>query len=67
MSAAFPFIAADRVRAAEACGVGTTTIDEAVRDDELIAHYVGTKPVFRAADLDEWIRSLPTEKAGRAS
>lgn len=59
---AFPFIAAERTKAAEACGVGTTTLDAAVANDDLIAHYIGKKPVFRAADLDEWIRSLPTER-----
>lgn len=61
----FPFISADRTEAAEACGVGVTTIDEAVRSGELIVHYVGTKPIFRAADLDEWVRSLPTERPER--
>lgn len=63
----YPFIAADRTRAAEACSVGVTTLDEAVKADELIAHYVGNKPIFRAADLDEWVRSLPTEKPVRAA
>lgn len=64
---AYPFIAADRTKAAEACSVGVTTLDEAVKASELIAHYVGNKPIFRAADLDEWVRSLPTERPERAA
>ncbi|WP_435741451.1 hypothetical protein [Nocardioides sp. SYSU DS0663] len=61
----FPFIAADRTRAAEACGLGVTTLDAAVKSSELTAHYVGDKPIFRAVDLDEWIRSLPTGSSAR--
>lgn len=46
----------------EATGLSKTTIRAAVDNGDLIAHYVGRKPVFRAVDLDEWIRSLPTER-----
>lgn len=45
-----------------ATGIGETTIKAAIRDNELIAHYVGNKLVIRAADLDDWIQSLPTER-----
>ena len=45
-----------------ASGIGETTIKAAIRDNELIAHYVGNKLVIRAVDLDEWIQSLPTER-----
>lgn len=46
-----------------ATGIGETTIKKAIADGDLIAHYVGVKTVIRAADLDEWIASLPTERA----
>lgn len=49
--------------AVAATGVGETTLTAAIRDGDLIAHYVGRKIVIRAADLDEWIGSLPTERA----
>lgn len=45
-----------------ATGIGETTIKTAIRENELIAHYVGNKLVIRAADLDDWIQSLPTER-----
>lgn len=48
--------------AISATGIGETTIKAAIRDNELIAHYVGNKLVIRAADLDDWIQSLPTER-----
>lgn len=63
----YPFISADRATSAAACGVGETTLDKAVKEGELIPHYVGNKPVFRAVDLDEWVRSLPTERRGSAA
>lgn len=62
---AFGFVATDTLGAVEATGISKTTIQDAVKAKNLIAHYVGRKPVFRAADLDEWIRSLPTEPVGR--
>jgi len=49
--------------AVAASGVGETSIKRAIADGDLIAHYVGVKTVIRAADLDEWIASLPTERA----
>lgn len=52
--------------AVEATGLSKTTIQEAVATGELIAHYCGRKPVFRAVDLDAWIESLPTERPDRA-
>lgn len=48
--------------AVEASGIGETTLREALRAGDLIAHYVGVKPVILAADLAEWIASLPTER-----
>lgn len=62
---AFPFVSADIRRAAEATGVGTDTIRDAVADGSLVAHYAGakaSKPLFRAVELDAWVSSLPTRK-----
>jgi ABC-type proline/glycine betaine transport system permease subunit len=45
-----------------ATGIGETTIAAAIKNSDLIAHYVGVKVVIRAVDLDEWVQSLPTER-----
>ena len=45
-----------------ASGIGESTIKAALKSGDLIGHYVGVKLVIRAADLDEWIQSLPTER-----
>lgn len=55
-------VAYNMAGAIAATGIGETTIKAAIRDNELIAHYVGNKLVIRAADLDEWIQALPTER-----
>lgn len=55
-------ISYDYAGAAEATGLSETTIRAAEKAKELVAHYQGRKPVFRAVDLDNWIRSLPTER-----
>lgn len=49
--------------AVAASGIGETSIKKAIANGDLIAHYVGTKLVIRAVDLDEWIESLPTERS----
>lgn len=51
--------------AVAATGIGETTIKTAQRNGDLVGHYVGNKLVFRAADLDDWIQSLPTERVQR--
>jgi hypothetical protein len=48
--------------AVEATGLSESVIRAAVRNRDLVANYYGTKPVFRAIELDRWIASLPTEK-----
>ncbi|WP_036570446.1 hypothetical protein [Nocardioides sp. URHA0032] len=58
--AAVSYKMADAVRAT---GIGETTIKAAQARGDLVGHYVGNKLVFRAVDLDEWVASLPTEKA----
>lgn len=52
--------------AVEASGVSESSIRAAIKDGELTAHYLGTKPLIRAVDLDEWVQSLPTTKGGGA-
>lgn len=49
--------------AVAATGVGETRIKAAIENGDLIAHYNGRNIVLRAVDLDEWIQSLPTERA----
>lgn len=58
----FPFIAAPAAEAAAAVGYSTKTLDEAVESGDLVRHYKGRKPVYMAADLAEWVASLPTER-----
>lgn len=53
--------------AVKATGIGDTTIRQAIAENELVAHYVGNKPVILAADLADWIESLPTESPRRSS
>ncbi|HSV37505.1 MAG TPA: helix-turn-helix domain-containing protein [Nocardioidaceae bacterium] len=60
---ALPAVAFNMAGAIATSGIGETTIKTAIRENELIAHYVGNKLVIRAADLDDWIQSLPTERA----
>lgn len=53
--------------AAAASGISEATLTKAIADGELIAHYVGVKGgkrIIRAADLDEYVLSLPTERPG---
>lgn len=50
--------------AVAACGISEATLTKAIAADELVAHYVGRKIVIRAADLDDWIQSLPTSRGG---
>lgn len=47
--------------AAEATGVSVSTIQAAVAAGDLVASYVGRKPVFRAVELDAWVASLPNQ------
>lgn len=61
----FTAVSYNMAGAVSATGIGETTINTAIRNNELIAHYVGNKLVIRAADLDEWIQSLPTQHPNR--
>lgn len=52
--------------AAAATQIGVTRLKEATEAGDLICHWNGNKRVYRAADLDEWIKNhLPTEKPKR--
>lgn len=62
----YPRISYSLADAAEAVGLSSETLRLAIADGELIAHYLGTKPVIRAVDLDTWIESLPTERRSSA-
>lgn len=59
---AFAVVAYDYPGAVAASGIGLTKLKAAVSRGDLIAHYEGVKVVIRAADLDDYIKSLPTEK-----
>lgn len=48
--------------ASAASGISKATLTKAVADGELVVHYVGSKRVVRAVDLDEYVRSLPTSR-----
>lgn len=60
----YDFVAAEKKVAAAKVGVSPSMLEAAQRSGDLIAHYVGSKPVYRAVDLDAWIESLPTERPG---
>jgi len=47
--------------AAAAVGYSTDTIRRAIRNNDLTARYVNTKPVIMAAELTAWLESQPTE------
>lgn len=57
-------IAYDFAEAAEAVGFSRRTIERAVAQGELVAHYrKGQTPRIFHADLEAWVASWPTERA----
>ncbi|MGF3056193.1 helix-turn-helix transcriptional regulator [Microbacterium sp. YY-01] len=48
--------------AQKATGVSRSIIEQAIRNNDLIARYPSSRPVIRVADLDEWLKSRPTER-----
>lgn len=58
----FGAVSFDQAGAAAATGLSERTIRDAIRNGDLIAHYLGKKPVILRDDLAEWISSLPTER-----
>lgn len=47
--------------AAANAGVSVDTIRRAMRSGDLIAHYPTSRPVIMRAELEDWLRSKPTE------
>lgn len=52
----------DLAGATRAVGVSERTLRDAIATGDLVAHYIGRKPLIRRADLDAWVRALPTER-----
>lgn len=65
--ASYPFISTDLTGAAKATGVSERSIEKAIAASDLVAHFLGTKRVFMARDLEDWIESLPTESTRRSA
>ena len=56
-------IAYNFAEAAEAVGFSVRTIQRAVQEGELVAHYrKGDTPRIKLADLEAWVESWPTER-----
>ena len=49
--------------AAAATGVSERTIRDAIARGDLIAHYLGRKPLVMRDELADWVSALPTERA----
>jgi hypothetical protein len=58
----YPFISASLEASAKGTGVGVKQIREASDSGDLPVYWAGNKRIYRAADLDEWIQTLPTER-----
>ena len=46
----------------EIFGLHEKTVRIAANDGKVIRRYVGTKPLYRADSISEWIESQPDEK-----
>ena len=57
-------MAYDLENAAAQVGLSARTLDKAIRSGELVAHRSGAKKLILHKDLEAWIESLPTERAG---
>lgn len=47
--------------AATSVGVSVRTIQRLVERGDIAVKYIGSKPVIRASELDEWLETLPSE------
>ena len=47
--------------AASVAGVSQDVIRAAIKRGDLIAHYPTSRPVILRAELEEWLKSTPTE------
>lgn len=61
----YDFVAAEKKVAAAKVGLSPSVLERAQEAGDLIAHYSGIKPIYRAVDLDAWVESLPTERPVR--
>jgi hypothetical protein len=59
-----PELAYSLKEAAEATGYSVRTLQIAIRRHDLLARYANTKPIILADELEDWLRSLPTEPKG---
>ncbi|ALE91797.1 hypothetical protein AOC05_04820 [Arthrobacter alpinus] len=59
-----PILAYNLEEAAEATGYSVGTLRIAIRRNDLLARYANTKAIILADELQEWLRSLPTEPKG---
>jgi hypothetical protein len=65
---AYSFISGTLEAASRATGIGVKQIRAACEAGDLPCYWAGAKRIIRAADLDEWVQSLSTERpAERAS
>ena len=61
----FSFVSCSLDQAAKRTGLSKSTIQQAIRDGDLIANYRGRKPLIRAVELEAWVASLPTSPPRR--
>ena len=47
--------------ASASVGVSVRTLQRLVERGDIVAKYVGTKPVIPAKELDAWLETLPSE------
>jgi excisionase family DNA binding protein len=59
---AYPFISAPLETAAKAAGIGPKALRAACESGDLPCYWTGNKRLIRAADLDDWLQTLPTER-----
>lgn len=50
-----------RKNGAKFAGLGTTTIDKAIRENQLLAFKVGRSVMIRRSDLEAWITARPIQ------
>jgi hypothetical protein len=63
-------VSLDLKAASVASGLSVRSLQYAIDNDLLVAHYGGeknTKPLVRPDDLDSYIRSLPKNRPARAA
>lgn len=51
----------------EATELSVDSIQKAIRNDELVPSYFGSKPLILATEAERWLATLPNEKPERAS